>query len=154
MSTPRVATLFHCLWLGVPSAWSAFTCVLLEACQIDPGNYRDLDKVAKALRGTVEVLQLAVRLDGESSLMENMANVTVAEAAPTEAKKAALNASKDEGFTTATAPGVTFASRVEMREHMKSDWHKFNLKRRTQGQDMLSYEQFQEACVDGDFFAA
>ena len=65
----------------------------------------------------------------------------------------APEAKKPEGFTTGTAPGVVFPTREAMREHMKSDWHKFNLRRKTQKQEMLTYEQFQEAQVDGDFFS-
>ena len=31
--------------------------------------------------------------------------------------------------------GVVFATRDAMRAHMKSDWHKFNLKRKTQSNE-------------------
>mmetsp|Transcript_12583 Transcript_12583/g.14432 ORF Transcript_12583/g.14432 Transcript_12583/m.14432 type:complete len:377 (-) Transcript_12583:26-1156(-) len=35
-----------------------------------------------------------------------------------------------EGFTCATAPGKVFATRADMLAHYKSDWHRYNLKRK------------------------
>lgn len=45
-------------------------------------------------------------------------------------------------FTSTTAPGKTFETRGELAEHYKSDWHKYNLKRREAGLAMLQEADF------------
>jgi pre-60S factor REI1 len=45
-------------------------------------------------------------------------------------------------LTSTTAPGTTFASRSELAEHYKSDWHKYNLKRREANMPMLTNDEF------------
>ena len=47
------------------------------------------------------------------------------------------------GLTSTTAPGKTFSSRAELAEHYKSDWHKYNLKRREAGLPLLKEADFQ-----------
>lgn len=127
-------------------------------CLIQPDKYRDLDKlVTKELKGDLEVLQLAVRLMDECALTDKHEEAEpVAELSekPIAVKKTGgkKDSKKEDGFVSATAPGVVFPTREAMREHMKSDWHKFNLKRKTSGQEMLDYDAYREACVDGDFF--
>jgi pre-60S factor REI1 len=46
-------------------------------------------------------------------------------------------------LTSTTAPGKTFSSRAEIAEHYKSDWHKYNLKRREAGLPLLEEADFQ-----------
>ena len=46
-------------------------------------------------------------------------------------------------LTSTTAPGKVFASRADLAEHYKSDWHKYNLKRREAGLPLLREEDFQ-----------
>jgi pre-60S factor REI1 len=46
-------------------------------------------------------------------------------------------------FTSTTAPGKIFRSRSELAEHYKSDWHKYNLKRREAGLPLLKEDDFQ-----------
>lgn len=45
-------------------------------------------------------------------------------------------------LTSTTAPGKTFSSRSELADHYKSDWHKYNLKRREMNMAMLTFEAF------------
>ena len=45
-------------------------------------------------------------------------------------------------LTSTTAPGKVFSSRAEIAQHYKSDWHKYNLKRREAGMAMLSFHDF------------
>jgi len=45
-------------------------------------------------------------------------------------------------LTSTTAPGKIFSSRSELASHYKSDWHKYNLKRREAGMPMLTFEDF------------
>jgi hypothetical protein len=46
-------------------------------------------------------------------------------------------------FTSTTAPEKVFSSRSELAEHYKSDWHKYNLKRREAGLPLLKEADFQ-----------
>mmetsp|Transcript_29032 Transcript_29032/g.47954 ORF Transcript_29032/g.47954 Transcript_29032/m.47954 type:complete len:475 (-) Transcript_29032:35-1459(-) len=46
-------------------------------------------------------------------------------------------------LTSTTAPGTIFNSRAELAEHYKSDWHKYNLKRREAGLVLLQKADFQ-----------
>ena len=46
-------------------------------------------------------------------------------------------------LTSTTAPGKVFASRQELADHYKSDWHKYNLKRREAGLPLLLESDFQ-----------
>eukprot|EP00531_Pseudo-nitzschia_arenysensis_P010823 CAMPEP_0116133266 /NCGR_PEP_ID=MMETSP0329-20121206/10013_1 /TAXON_ID=697910 /ORGANISM="Pseudo-nitzschia arenysensis, Strain B593" /LENGTH=435 /DNA_ID=CAMNT_0003627883 /DNA_START=32 /DNA_END=1339 /DNA_ORIENTATION=+ len=46
-------------------------------------------------------------------------------------------------LTSNTAPGKTFKSRSEIADHYKSDWHKYNLKRREAGLPLVEEKEFQ-----------
>jgi pre-60S factor REI1 len=46
-------------------------------------------------------------------------------------------------LTSTTAPGKVFSSRLELAEHYKSEWHRYNLKRREAGLPLLREEDFQ-----------
>mmetsp|Transcript_24756 Transcript_24756/g.35993 ORF Transcript_24756/g.35993 Transcript_24756/m.35993 type:complete len:474 (+) Transcript_24756:143-1564(+) len=45
-------------------------------------------------------------------------------------------------LTSTTAPGKIFSSRSELAQHYKSDWHRYNLKRREAGLGMLKEDDF------------
>ena len=47
------------------------------------------------------------------------------------------------GLSSTTAPGKVFGSRAELADHYKSDWHKYNLKRREAGLPLLGEQDFQ-----------
>ena len=49
----------------------------------------------------------------------------------------------DGGLTSTTAPGATFANRSDLAAHYKSDWHRYNLKRREAGLPLLREADFQ-----------
>lgn len=50
----------------------------------------------------------------------------------------------EEELVCYTAPGKVFASRGELLEHYKSDWHRYNLKRKVAKLPPLSFETFSE----------
>jgi pre-60S factor REI1 len=50
--------------------------------------------------------------------------------------------STHQQLTSTTAPGKVFHSRAELAEHYKSDWHKYNLKRREAGLPLLGEQDF------------
>jgi hypothetical protein len=61
----------------------------------------------------------------------------------------AVNAEEESGgLTCKTAPGVTFATRQELAEHCRSDWHRLNLKRIAAGQPPIAEGEFQAAADD------
>mmetsp|Transcript_32755 Transcript_32755/g.68640 ORF Transcript_32755/g.68640 Transcript_32755/m.68640 type:complete len:499 (-) Transcript_32755:75-1571(-) len=45
-------------------------------------------------------------------------------------------------LSSTTAPGKTFTSRNDLQQHYKSDWHRYNLKRREAGLPMLNETDF------------
>ena len=47
-------------------------------------------------------------------------------------------------FSCYTAPGVVFHSEEEMKEHYRSEWHRYNLKRKIAGLQPLTREAFEE----------
>ena len=46
-------------------------------------------------------------------------------------------------LTSTTAPGKVFSSRSELAEHYKSDWHRYNLKRKESNLPILTEAEFQ-----------
>jgi pre-60S factor REI1 len=50
--------------------------------------------------------------------------------------------STPQELTSTTAPGKTFTTRSDLAEHYKSDWHKYNLKRREANMAMLTHDEF------------
>eukprot|EP00322_Chrysochromulina_rotalis_P001520 CAMPEP_0115882078 /NCGR_PEP_ID=MMETSP0287-20121206/28799_1 /TAXON_ID=412157 /ORGANISM="Chrysochromulina rotalis, Strain UIO044" /LENGTH=541 /DNA_ID=CAMNT_0003338105 /DNA_START=69 /DNA_END=1694 /DNA_ORIENTATION=+ len=46
-------------------------------------------------------------------------------------------------FTCYTAPGVVFASEEEMKDHYRSDWHRYNLKRKVAGLAPLPFDAYE-----------
>jgi pre-60S factor REI1 len=53
-----------------------------------------------------------------------------------------LEQAGNQTLTSTTAPGKTFSSRSELAQHYKSDWHKYNLKRREAGLPLLQESDF------------
>ncbi|EEH57006.1 uncharacterized protein MICPUCDRAFT_47346 [Micromonas pusilla CCMP1545] len=50
---------------------------------------------------------------------------------------------EDDGLTCNTAPGVTFLDMDELKEHYRSDWHRYNLKRKVAGLPVVGKELFE-----------
>ena len=46
-------------------------------------------------------------------------------------------------FTALTAPGVVFESKADFTAHYKSEWHRYNLKRKTASLPMVSEAEFE-----------
>ena len=49
----------------------------------------------------------------------------------------------DEGLTCHTAPGVVFTTMDDLKEHYRSDWHRYNLKRKVAGLPVVGKELFE-----------
>ena len=50
---------------------------------------------------------------------------------------------EEEALTCHTAPGVAFGTMEELKEHYRSDWHRYNLKRKVAGLPVVGKELFQ-----------
>ena len=50
---------------------------------------------------------------------------------------------EEEGLTCHTAPGVAFATMDELKAHYRSDWHRYNLKRKVAGLPVVGKELFE-----------
>mmetsp|Transcript_55214 Transcript_55214/g.135207 ORF Transcript_55214/g.135207 Transcript_55214/m.135207 type:complete len:341 (+) Transcript_55214:179-1201(+) len=119
---------------------------------LHPEKYRSCDQLMQQYRtegGVMEVLQLSVHKEGDASI-ESHHDDTPAHARPEpeegaprpERQPQGADRPKGEGFKSSTAPGVVFATREELTAHMKSDWHKHNLKLKSEGKQLLSKEDF------------
>lgn len=73
------------------------------------------------------------------------AAVAGAEGARSGAGDATTAAAAERTFACKSCPGAQFADAHAHREHFKSEWHKFNLSRKTRGAAPLSEEEFAEA---------
>jgi len=114
-------------------------------------RFRELDALARGHAkdgGAVEVLQLSAASGhrGDTAAQPAAPQPAAPQAAPAaprgEARAPGGNAAG--GIRSATAPGVVFVSREELTAHMKSDWHKHNLKLKQDGKPMLSRDEFAE----------
>uniref|UniRef100_A0A6U4JVJ0 Ribosome maturation protein SBDS n=1 Tax=Hemiselmis andersenii TaxID=464988 RepID=A0A6U4JVJ0_HEMAN len=129
-------------------------------CMIHPDKYRSCDQLVSQHRtggATIEVLQLSVHKEGDASIESHLQASSAggqpfppdaAASRPSPAPEArtarAPGGDRPEGFKSATAPGVVFATREELTVHMKSDWHKHNLKLKSEGKPLLSRDEFTE----------
>ena len=129
--------------------------------QIHPEKFRECDSIAlefKADGGALEILALTVQEEGEASIESQVSaappahNVGIATELP-KASATSVPASRggggggggsSEGLRSATAPGVVFATREDLMRHMKSDWHRHNLRLKSEGKPLLSQAEFEE----------
>eukprot|EP00658_Telonema_sp_P-2_P013546 TRINITY_DN15130_c0_g1_i4.p1 TRINITY_DN15130_c0_g1~~TRINITY_DN15130_c0_g1_i4.p1 ORF type:complete len:162 (-),score=38.29 TRINITY_DN15130_c0_g1_i4:308-793(-) len=119
---------------------------------IDPGSFRGLDSLLRQVGGELEILDLSVALadDHDDLTCEpdeptKRSNQTISHAAAAEeppAPKPSAPVVAVKGQTCKNC-GVSFASRDEHREHFKSDWHRFNLTRKSQGQEPVSLQEYE-----------
>eukprot|EP00656_Telonema_subtile_P011343 TRINITY_DN15592_c0_g1_i1.p1 TRINITY_DN15592_c0_g1~~TRINITY_DN15592_c0_g1_i1.p1 ORF type:complete len:277 (+),score=76.09 TRINITY_DN15592_c0_g1_i1:177-1007(+) len=113
---------------------------------IDPGSFRQVDDAVRLANGEVEIMSLAVVEDIDGVITDReetreQAAVNTSVAAPKGAEpEQALKGAK--GLTCKNCD-VGFDSRDEHREHFKSEWHRFNLKLKSQGNPPISVEEFE-----------
>jgi len=137
-----ILTRIHAMLTRIHDILTPINAIRCLVCQMAPVSYRDLEALVDShsdLAPTVEVLQLAVREKApEASELE--APASTSHAAPGETA---------DVFTTATAPGVEFASRDELREHMRSEWHKYNIGRKSRKARMVTRDEHQAFVAGG-----
>jgi len=54
---------------------------------------------------------------------------------------------EEDGLSCHTAPGVVFTSMDDLKEHYRSDWHRYNLKRKVAGLPVVGKELFERVMV-------
>jgi len=69
-------------------------------------------------------------------------NSTMQLPGPTPVSSGAGGPAIGPALTSTTAPGKFFNTRIELQSHYKSDWHRYNLKRRETGLPMLNENDF------------
>ena len=52
-------------------------------------------------------------------------------------------------LTSSTAPGISFADAQELRAHYKSDYHRYNLKKKLSNQPLVSLSEFERLIEEG-----
>ncbi|KTW25970.1 hypothetical protein T552_03244 [Pneumocystis carinii B80] len=62
-----------------------------------------------------------------------------------ESESSIYDINKEMLFTCSTCKEIQFNSTEEHRIHVKTDWHKFNLKRKAKEMPLLDYKEFEEA---------
>ncbi len=116
---------------------------------VHPEKFRECDAIAlefKSDGGTLEILALTVQEEGDASIESQVAASQVHPGggdAPIQRASPSTPA-VGEGLRSATAPGVVFASREELMRHMKSDWHRHNLRLKSECKPLLSHAEFIE----------
>jgi hypothetical protein len=61
-----------------------------------------------------------------------------------------IDIQSQEKLTCATAPGIVFSSIEHLRQHLRSDYHVFNLKRKMKRKKLLSLEAFSKSDASSD----
>jgi ribosome maturation protein SDO1 len=130
--------------------------------QIHPEKFRECDSIAleyKSDGGALEILALTVQEEGDATIESQVSAPSLAHQAPADAaadgrglprpvpaarSAAGAGAGGGEGLRSATAPGVVFATREDLMRHMKSDWHRHNLRLKSEGKPLLSQAEFDE----------
>ncbi|XP_062097526.1 uncharacterized protein LOC133803481 [Humulus lupulus] len=129
-------------------------------CELDPGFYRDCEALMNNLKGKFEVLALSIHAEGDAHLdqydeEEHEASHSRKELTATVAKLS--DKLQKQTISTTTSGGNAAAGEgkqnkcstcnalvgdsSQYREHFKSDWHKHNLKRKTQNLAPLTKEE-------------
>ena len=110
---------------------------------IQPENYRLIFNIIKDKKLDtevhLEVLDQRVVAEGEGKLKSLVKEETKVEAAPTNAGK--VNAAR-KGLACNTCPGAEFSDVNDHRNHFKTIWHKYNIKRKSRGVEPISEAEF------------
>jgi ribosome maturation protein SDO1 len=117
---------------------------------VHPEKFRECDAIAlefKSDGGTLEILALTVQEEGDASIESQVSAASQLHPGGGEApvqRASAPSPAAGEGLRSATAPGVVFASREDLMRHMKSDWHRHNLRLKSEGKPLLTHADFVE----------
>lgn len=75
-------------------------------------------------------------------VLDQTVNVPVQEAPKEEVKQPVIKPAPKPGFSCSTCPEANFEDVTEHRNHFKSLWHKYNIKRKVRELALISYEEF------------
>jgi ribosome maturation protein SDO1 len=115
---------------------------------VHPEKFRECDAIAlefKSDGGTLEILALTVQEEGDASIESQVSAASQIHPSEAPVQRAAVSSpAVGEGLRSATAPGVVFATREDLMRHMKSDWHRHNLRLKSEGKPLLTQAEFVE----------
>ncbi|KAF1794285.1 Ribosome maturation protein SBDS, N-terminal [Phytophthora cactorum] len=122
---------------------------------ITPGSYRIVNSLVQeqtAGQGSLEVIDLKSHQEGEHTIDDEISQKTerlgltsapaVATSAP--APVAAASGETKKARPCSTCGGDFSADMSKYREHFRSEWHRYNLKRKSKKQPVISEEEFNE----------
>jgi len=115
---------------------------------IDPGSFRMLDELVQSAGAQIDILDLAVVHDVSEAIEESQeqaaANRTAREAgAGAEGETCKPSQKGIQKGLTCKHCDVSFSSKEEHREHFKSEWHRYNLKLKSQERPPVSLQEFE-----------
>jgi ribosome maturation protein SDO1 len=122
---------------------------------ITPGSYRIVNSLVQehsAGQGSLEVIDLKSHQEGEHTIDDEISqkterlglSSTPAAAAPVPAAAPAAGGETKKARPCSTCGGDFSADMSKYREHFRSEWHRYNLKRKSKKQSVISEEEFTE----------
>ncbi|CAI5720221.1 unnamed protein product [Peronospora destructor] len=122
---------------------------------ITPGSYRIVNSLVQkhtAGHGSLEVIDLKSRQEGEHTIDDEILQKTErlglsnspAAFAPAPAAATAMASEAKNTRPCSTCGGNFSADMGKYREHFRSEWHRYNLKRKSKKQPVVSEEEFDE----------
>lgn len=131
---------------------------MVQICELDPGLYRDCEALMNTLQGKFEVLALSIHAEGDTHLDQyddDEPEPSQVRKEPTDSvvklsDKLQKQTISNSGGNAAAGEGkqnkcstcnALVGDSNQFREHFKSDWHKHNLRRKTQYLPPLTEEE-------------
>ncbi|ETO76948.1 SBDS family rRNA metabolism protein [Phytophthora nicotianae P1976] len=121
---------------------------------ITPGSYRIVNSLVQeqtAGQGSLEVIDLKSHQEGEHTIDDEISQKTerlgltnTPTATPAPEPVAAASGETKKARPCSTCGGDFSADMSKYREHFRSEWHRYNLKRKSKKQPVISEEEFNE----------
>ncbi|GMF27916.1 unnamed protein product [Phytophthora lilii] len=118
---------------------------------ITPGSYRIVNSLVQehtAGQGSLEVIDLKSHQEGEHTIDDEISQKTERlglSSAPAAAPAAAAAGGETKKARPCSTCGGDFSADMsKYREHFRSEWHRYNLKRKSKKQPVISEEEFNE----------
>ncbi|ETK88108.1 SBDS family rRNA metabolism protein [Phytophthora nicotianae] len=121
---------------------------------ITPGSYRIVNSLVQeqtAGQGSLEVIDLKSHQEGEHTIDDEISQKTerlgltnTPTATPAPEPVAATSGETKKARPCSTCGGDFSADMSKYREHFRSEWHRYNLKRKSKKQPVISEEEFNE----------
>lgn len=124
-----------------------------QICELDPGHFRDCDKLVRNLQGRLEILDVSMDGEGDTDI-DHFDETDDFHPKPSKQMKESItqvtekmknnkieDREKQVKQNRCSTCDVIVGDAKQYREHFKSDWHKHNLKRKTRQLPPVSPEE-------------